>query len=71
MLNHLFPDSGERRLFKREWDDVMKRHDFWRKRDYKPSQAPKAYRVFRFRIGTKYGGSTFSLTRWQWSHCEQ
>jgi hypothetical protein len=43
MLNALFPDRGERRQFQRELDDVLRRHDFWRKRDYKPSQAPKAY----------------------------
>ena len=43
MLNALFPDRGERRRFQRELDDVLKRHDFWAKKDYKPSQAPKAY----------------------------
>ncbi len=43
MLNHLFPDREERRRFKRELDDVLKRHDFWRKRVYRPSQTPKAY----------------------------
>lgn len=43
MLDSLFPDGDERRRFKRELDDVLKRHDFWRKKDYKPSQAPKAY----------------------------
>ena len=37
MLDNLFPDRDERRRFKRELDDVLKRHDFWRKKDYKPS----------------------------------
>jgi hypothetical protein len=43
MLNQLFPDRGERRRFQRDLDDVLRRHDFWRKRDYRPSQAPRAY----------------------------
>jgi hypothetical protein len=43
MLDNLFPDRGERRRFKQELDDVMKRHDFWAKKDYKPSKASRAY----------------------------
>jgi hypothetical protein len=43
MLNRLFPDRAERRGFQRGLGDVLKRHDFWGKRDYRPSQAPRAY----------------------------
>jgi hypothetical protein len=43
MLNALFPDRVERRRFQQELDDVLRRHNFWAKRDYKPSQAPRAY----------------------------
>ena len=42
MLGNLFPDDGQRRRFRRELDDVLKRHDFWAKKDYKPSRASKA-----------------------------
>ena len=42
MLGNLFPEDGERRRFRRELDDVLKRHDFWAKKDYKPSRASKA-----------------------------
>ncbi len=41
MLDNLFPDDGERRRFQRELDDVLKRHEFWAKKDYKPSKASK------------------------------
>ncbi|OJW13156.1 MAG: hypothetical protein BGO49_20375 [Planctomycetales bacterium 71-10] len=41
MLDNLFPDRDERRRFKRELDDVLKRHEFWKKKDYKPSKASK------------------------------
>jgi hypothetical protein len=43
MLNHIFPDRAERLKYQRGLDDVLRRHDFWRKRDYRPSPAPKAY----------------------------
>jgi hypothetical protein len=43
MLDSLFPDRGERRRFRKELDDVLKGHDFWQKRDYRASKAPKAY----------------------------
>lgn len=42
MLNHLFPDRAERLGFQRGLGDVLKRHDFWRKQDYRPSLAPRA-----------------------------
>lgn len=43
MLDAIFPDRAEKRRFKKELDDVLKRHDFWQEKDYKPSHAPKAY----------------------------
>lgn len=42
MLDKLFPDRDERQRFQRELDDVLKRHEFWNKKDYKPSKAAKA-----------------------------
>jgi hypothetical protein len=41
MLDALFPDRDERRRFQRELDDVLKRHEFWKKSDYKPSRASR------------------------------
>ena len=43
ILDNLFPDPAERRRFKKDLDDVLKRHEFWAKKDYKPSKASKVY----------------------------
>ena len=53
MLNHLFPDRGERRRFQRELDDVLKRHDFGRKRGLQAQRGSKGVLSLRLRCGSR------------------